>query len=160
MSSIAIASAASALPRSISARMAGRHGGHKKSSELESLSESGIGSVGQMPVGASQGLIGSMLQSLQQVIGAQERALRRQPPRPRQPGSAGAANTATSAAATAASPTVAQEMNGFMHSLFQVLRQEGTAGTGAATTAAGSGTAAATRASVDTREVSPLRCKP
>ena len=76
MSSTAIANAASTTLPTVNFRSHGHggHGGHKKSSEMESQSVSSIGSVGQMPVGAAQGLMGSMLQSLQQVIGAQATA--------------------------------------------------------------------------------------
>ena len=76
MSSIAIANAASTTLPTVNFRSHGRggHGGHKQSSEMESQSVSSIGSVGQMPVGAAQGLLGNMLQSLQQSVGAQATA--------------------------------------------------------------------------------------
>src|ERR1700691_6061448 len=146
MSSIAIANAASATLPTVNFRSHGRaQGGHKKSSELESESASSIGNVGQMPVGATQGLLGNMLQSLQQAVGAQATAATAATSTTAATGTsaAGTTGTGTSAATTAASPSVAQDLNGFMHSLFQVLRQEGAAGAAAATPSTGTGTAAA-----------------
>jgi hypothetical protein len=135
MSSITIANAASNALPTVNFRP---HGRGKKSSEMESQSESAIGGVGQMPVGASQPLLGSVLQSLQQVVGSQATGT-----------TATSSATGTTAASTtgaaapiAASPTVAQEMSGFMHSLFQVLQQGGSAG-GAGTTAAAPSTGSA-----------------
>src|ERR1700679_599165 len=70
MSSITIANAASNALPTAHFRPHGRGHG-KKSSDMESQSESAIGSVGQMPVGASQPLLSNMMQSLQQVVGSQ-----------------------------------------------------------------------------------------
>jgi hypothetical protein len=122
------------------------HGrGHgKKGSDMESQSVSSIGSVGQMPVGVSQGLLGNMLQSLQQSVGSQATAA--PAPTTAATGTTAASTTGTGAAtAAAASPTVAQDLSGFMHSLFQVLRQQGSAG-GASTTAAAPSTGSASAA--------------
>jgi hypothetical protein len=145
MSSIAIANAASTTLPTVNFRSHGHaHGGRKMSSEMESQNASSIGNVGQMPVGAAQGLLGNMLQSLQQAVGAQTSAATAANATSAATGTGTAsAVTGTSAATTAASPAVAQDLNGFLHSLFQVLRQEGAAGATAATPSAGTGTAAA-----------------
>jgi hypothetical protein len=129
MSSITIANAASNALPTANFRP---HGRGKKSSDMESQSESAIGSVGQMPVGASQPLLSNMMQSLQQVVGSQATGTT-------------AAGTTAAAAPIAASPTVAQDLSGFMHSLFQVLQQGGSAG-GAGTTAAAPSTGSASAA--------------
>jgi hypothetical protein len=145
MSSIAIANAASTTLPTVNFRPHGRggHGGHKKSSGMESQSVPSIGSVGQMPVGATQGLLGNMLQSLQQTVGAQATAGTAASTSTTAAAGTSAPSTGNSAAPTAASPGVAQELNGFMHSLFQVLRQEGAGGTAAATASTGTPSAAA-----------------
>jgi len=67
MSTIAnLTSATSALP-SVNA-----HGrGHKKSSQLDSIDDSGSATTAQVPATTQQNLFGSMLQSLEQVIGVQ-----------------------------------------------------------------------------------------
>jgi hypothetical protein len=70
MSSITIAHAASNALPTVNFRPHGRGHG-KKGSDMESQGESAIGSPGQMPVGASQPLFSSMLQSLQQVVESQ-----------------------------------------------------------------------------------------
>jgi hypothetical protein len=146
MSSIAIANAASTTLPTVNFRSHGRgHGGRKVSSEMESQSASSMGNVGQMPVGAAQGLLGNMLQSLQQAVGAQATAGTAANSTTAVTGTnaASTTGTGTSAATTAASPGVAQDLNGFLHSLFQVLRQDGAAGAAAATPSTGTGTAAA-----------------
>ena len=132
MSSIITANAASSALPTVNFHP---HGRGKKGSDLESQTASSIGSVGQLPVGTSQPLLSSLLQSLQQTVGSGATA-----------GTAAtSATTGTTAASTtgaatapiAANPTVAQNLNGFTHSLFQVLQQGGAAG-GAGTTAAAS----------------------
>jgi hypothetical protein len=67
MSTIAnLTSATSALPP------VNAHGrGHKKSSQLDSIDNSGSTSTAQVPATTQQNLFGSMLQSLEQVIGVQ-----------------------------------------------------------------------------------------
>ena len=145
MSSITTANAASNALPTVNFRPHGRGHG-KKGTDMESQSESVIGSPGQMPVGASQPLLSSMLQSLQQAVGSQATAT----------GSATgtiaaigttvptgtSASTTGAGAPIAASPAVAQDLSGFMHSLFQVLQPGGSAG-GAGTTAAPASAAAA-----------------
>jgi hypothetical protein len=146
MSSIAIANAASTTLPTVNFRSHGRgHGGRKVSSEMESQSASSIGNVGQMPVGAAQGLLGNMLQSLQQAVGAQTTAGTAATSATATTGTNAASKTGTgtSPATTAASPGVAQDLNGFLHSLFQVLRQDGAAGAAAATPSTGTGTGTA-----------------
>ena len=141
MSLITSANAASNALPTVNFHPHGRGHG-KKGSDMESQSVSSIGSVGQMPVGVSQGLLGNMLQSLQQTVGSQATA----GPAPITAATGTtAASTTGAATAAAASPTVAQDLNGFMHSLFQVLRQQGSAG-GASTTAAAPSTGSASAA--------------
>jgi hypothetical protein len=132
MSSITIANAASNALPTVNFRPHGRGHG-KKGSDMESQSESAIGSPGQMPVGASQPLLGSMLQSLQQVVGSQAT------------GTTAASTTGAGAAPITESPTVAQDLSGFMHSLFQVLQPGASAG-GAGSTAAAPSTGSASAA--------------
>jgi hypothetical protein len=133
MSSITVANAASNALPTVNFRPHGRGHG-KKASDMESQSESAIGSVGQMPMGASQPLLSSTMQSLQQVVDSSA------------VGTAAASTTDPAAAATiAASPTVAQDLSAFMHSLFQALQPGGSAG-GAGTAAAASATGSASAA--------------
>ena len=137
MSSITIANAASNALPTVNFRPHGRGHG-KKSSDMESQSQSAIGSMGQMPVGASQPLLGSMLQSLQQVVGSQATATSSAT-------GTTAASTTSAAAPITESPTVAQDLSGFMHSLFQVLQPGASAG-GAGSTAAAPSTGSASAA--------------
>jgi hypothetical protein len=142
MSSITIANAASNALPTVNFRPHGRGHG-KKGSDMESQSESSVGSVGQMPVGASQPLLSSMMQSLQQVVGSQATGTMANSSAA---GTTAASTTAPAAAAPiAASPTVAQDLSGFMHSLFQALQPGGSAG-GAGTTAAAPPTGSASAA--------------
>jgi hypothetical protein len=149
MASIAISSSASTLPP---VNFHGGHGhGHKKDVQPDALSTTNSSTTGsQVPVGAAQGLFANLLQTLQQAIGL-----------PTTPaitataattgtsatGTGTAASTAasttagTASAATAAAPTVAQDLHGFLHSLFQVLKQDGLgSGTGTAAASASTGT--------------------
>ena len=143
MSSITIANAASNALPTVNFRPHGRGHG-KKSADMESQSESAIGSVGQMPVGASQPLLSSMMQSLQQAVGSQATGTTAGGSATGTTAALGttAASTSAGAAPIAESPTVAQDLSGFMHSLFQVLQPGGSAG-GAGTTAAAPSAAAA-----------------
>jgi len=70
--------------------------GHKKGSHLGSTDDSSSDVGGQLPVGAAQNLFGSMLQSLEQVIGVQLSAA-----------TPAAAPTTAAAPATAATATPA-----------------------------------------------------
>jgi hypothetical protein len=145
MSSITIANAASNALPTVNFRPHGRGHG-KKGSDMESQSESAVGSVGQMPVGASQPLLSSMMQSLQQVVGSQATGTSSATGITAATGTTAASTTAPAAAAPiAASPTVAQDLSAFMHSLFQVLQPGGSAG-GAGTTAAAPSTGSASAA--------------
>jgi hypothetical protein len=45
--------------------------GHKKGSQAASTGDSGSDTAAQVPVGAAQNLFGTLLQSLEQVIGVQ-----------------------------------------------------------------------------------------
>jgi hypothetical protein len=88
MSSIAnLTSASSALPS-----LNIRPHGHKKGSHVGSTDDSGSNTAGQVPVGTVQNLFGTLLQSLEQVIGVQLGAT---------------APAATATAATAASAATA-----------------------------------------------------
>jgi hypothetical protein len=91
MSSIAnLTSASSALPS-----LNIRPHGHKKGSHVGSTDDSGSNPAGQVPVGTVQNLFGSLLQSLEQVIGVQLGA------------TAPAATAATAASATTGAGTTA-----------------------------------------------------
>ena len=144
MSSITIANAASNALPTVNFRPHGRGHG-KKGSDMESQSESAIGSPGQMPVGTSQPLLGSMMQSLQQVVGSQATGTTAASSAI---GTTAASTTGAGAATApiAESPTVAQDLSAFMHSLFQVLQPGASAG-GAGTTAASPSTGSASVAS-------------
>jgi hypothetical protein len=144
MSSITIANAASNALPTVNFRP---HGRGKKSSDMQSQSESAIGSVGQMPVGASQPLLSNMMQSLQQVVGSQATGTMANSSAIGTTAATGAAAASTTGAAApiAESPTVAQDLSGFMHSLFQVLQPGGATG-GAGTTAAAPSTGSASAA--------------
>ena len=148
MSSITIANAASNALPTVNFRPHGRGHG-KKGSDMESPSQSAVGSVGQMPVGASQPLLSSIMQSLQQVVGSQATGTMANSSAIGTTAATGttAASTTDPAAAApiAASPTVAQDLSAFMHSLFQVLQPGGSAG-GAGTTAAAPSTGSASAA--------------
>jgi hypothetical protein len=145
MSSITIANAASNALPSVNFRPHGRGHG-KKGSDMESQSESGVGSVGQMPVGASQPLLSNMMQSLQQVVGSQAAGTSSATGITAATGTTASSTTGPAAAAPiAASPTVAQDLSAFMHSLFQVLQPGGSAG-GAGTTVAAQSTGSASAA--------------
>jgi hypothetical protein len=142
MSSITIANAASNALPTVNFRPHG-HGHGKKGSDMESQSESAVGSPGQMPVGASQPLLGSMLQSLQQVVGSQATGTTAASSAI---GTTAAGTTGAGAATApiAESPTVAQDLSAFMHSLFQVLQPGASAGGAGTTTAAPSTGSAST----------------
>lgn len=116
-----------------------KHGhGHKKGMSADSLStpstSTSNSTTAQLPVGATQGLFASLLQSLQQVIGVQPVAATTATSATGAIGgtSAGTAASAVggAASATTVTPTLAQDLQGFLHSLFQVLKQEAS-GTGA-----------------------------
>jgi hypothetical protein len=149
MSSLAIANAASTtLPV---ANFHSRGSGHHKGLVTDAASPSG-NSLGQIPVGGVQNLFSNLLQTLEQIIGVQPSSAT---PATAGAGAVSAAGTAAgtaahaaagsaTSAASASTPAVAQDLNGFLHSLFQVLKQDGLgSGTGAATPAS-AGTALST----------------
>lgn len=125
MSSLAISNSASTTLPAVEFH---KHGhGHKKGMSADSLSNTSSSgtsnsTTGQLPVGAAQGLFASLLQTLEQVIGVQ--------PATAATATTAAGGTSTGTAASAAggtasaNPAVAQNLNGFLHSLFQVLKQE------------------------------------
>jgi hypothetical protein len=107
--------------------------GHRKGAHVDSggntassSASTEASSIGQLPVGASTALFGNLLQSLEQTVGAQSAAA-----------SGGGAGTTSAVASTspagAAGAAVAgvstagqqQELQAFMHSLFQALKQDG-----------------------------------
>jgi hypothetical protein len=98
--------------------------GRRKSTQSQSVAESTGSTIGQLPVGTGQGLLSNMIQSLEQTAGAQT---------PAAGGTAatGATTGVTSGGAAAAGGTsasaVQQDIQAFMHSLFQVLQQNGLA---------------------------------
>jgi hypothetical protein len=126
--------------------------GHKKSGETNP-GASGSSTIGQIPVGTGQNLLESALQSLEQAIGAQNGASTASTASTASGtagtsavGAATAASTATSAQSGAsvtsasttiagATPAVALNLQGFLHSLFSALRADG-AGADSSTTAA------------------------
>lgn len=129
--------------------------GHKKSGETNP-GASGSSTIGQIPVGTGQNLLESALQSLEQAIGAQNGASAASTASgtagtvgtagTSAVGAATAASTATSAQSGAsvtsasttiagATPAVALNLQGFLHSLFSALRADG-AGADSSTTAA------------------------
>jgi hypothetical protein len=102
-----------------------------------SSSTSGI-TIGQMPVGAATPLFNNILQSLQRTVGAQAAVTAANP-----------AGTTSAAPATASSTTgapatigTAADVQAFMHALFQALKQDGTASSGAAAPVSAAGPAA------------------
>ncbi len=134
MSSLAISNSASTTLPAVNPH---RHGhGHTRGMPADSLStpSTSASTTAQLPVGAAQGLFASLLQSLQQVIGVQPVAATTATGAT---GAAGGTSTGTAssvaggtASATTVTPALAQDLQGFLHSLFQVLKQEAS-GTGA-----------------------------
>lgn len=102
--------------------------GHRKGAANDASSTSstsgslgGIG-IGQLPVGASTPLFNSILQSLQQTVGAQ--ATTASGTVTAASGTVAAA-TASSGANAASAAGTAANVQAFMHSLFQALKQDG-----------------------------------
>jgi hypothetical protein len=129
MSLSAISAVASAALPTVNFHPRGHHRGARVDNDLTN-SSSAAGSVGQLPVGATSGLFSHLLQSLQQTVSAQSTAV-----------SAATSSTAATAAtgtsvAAAASPNVQQDLQAFMHSLFQAASATSAVGAASATTAA------------------------
>lgn len=143
MSLLPISSAASTTVPSVNFHV---HG-HKKGSHVGGASDSNS-ATGQNP-SAPESLFSNLLQSVQQVIGLQMTTAAAATATSATSAVTGAASTAANVAgATAAtSPTsaaVTQDLNSFLHSLFQVLKQDGLGGgAGSTTSAASTSTAAA-----------------
>jgi hypothetical protein len=148
MSSLAISNSASTTLPVVNFH--GHGHGHKKGMLADSLTSSSSstsnGTSGQLPVGAAQGLFGNLLQTLEQIIGVQPAATTAPTAATGVGGVTGtgtAVSAVSGASATAANPALAQDLSGFLHSLFQVLKQESAgAGTGAAASSAGAPAAA------------------
>ena len=144
MSLLPISSAASTTASSVNFHV---HG-HKKGSHVGGASDSNS-TTGQNPP-APESLFSNLLQSVQQVIGLQMTTAAAATATSATSAVTGAASTtANVAGATAAtSPTsaaVTQDLNSFLHSLFQVLKQDGLgSGTGNGTTPAASTATTAT----------------
>jgi hypothetical protein len=149
MSSLTISNSASTTLPAVSTHNHGH--GHKKGILADSLSStsSSNSTTAQLPVGAAQSLFASLLQSLEQIIGVQPSAATTATTATTATsatgvaGVAGGTSTSTAASpaggaasATAVSPTLAQDLHGFLRSLFQVLKQEASA-TRAGTASAG-----------------------
>jgi hypothetical protein len=102
------------------------HGHHKGAATADASATSGGSgglTIGQLPVGAASPLFSNILQSLQQTVGAQAATAATAP--------AGSTPGATVAAGAGAAN--AANVQGFMHSLFQALKQDGLDTTGAGT---------------------------
>jgi hypothetical protein len=118
-----------------------RRGAHMDAASASSSSE-GSG-IGQLPVGATTPLFSNLLQSLQQTVGAQAAASASAPvgalPASASTGAAGATNAASGAGANVPIAGRKQEIQAFLHSLFQALKQNGlSAGAAGAPVAAAS----------------------
>jgi hypothetical protein len=108
--------------------------GHKRGSHVESADDSGTDTAAQIPPGAAQNLFGSLLQSLEQVIGAQPAALTpvaattpaatATPAATTAPGAAATTAAAASAAAPSASPAGTLLQN-YLNNLTQNLQANG-----------------------------------
>ncbi len=106
MSSIAnITSASSALPP-----LNVHPHGHKRGSHVESAGDSGSDTAAQIPVGAAQNLFGSLLQSLEQVIGVQPAAAT-PASGTSTPGTSASTTSTTAGVGTAASAAAASRAN-------------------------------------------------
>jgi hypothetical protein len=111
--------------------------GHRKGAHVDggsaASSTAGNGntsSIGQLPVGASTALFGNLLRSLEQAVGAAASAV--SPVGSAIATTAGAtAGASTSTAASVPTPGRKQEMQAFVHSLFQALKQDGLSSGGA-----------------------------
>jgi hypothetical protein len=90
MSSLAIPSSATPALPALNIPPHGHGHGHKRGSEVDSSTDSGSSTAAQIPVGSAQNLFGSLLNTLEQVIGIQPSS-QAQPAQPA---------AATSAAAT------------------------------------------------------------
>src|ERR1700726_1426371 len=102
MSSVAnITAASSALPP-----LNVHPHGHKRGSHVESAGDSGSDTAAQVPVGAAQNLFGSLLQSLEQVIGVQP-STATPASGTSSPGTSATASAGTAASASAASASTA-----------------------------------------------------
>ena len=79
--------------------------GHKKGSHVGSTDDSGSNTAGQVPVATAQNLFGSLLQSLEQVIGVQLGAAAPATATPATSTTTGTGTTASTGAATASTRT-------------------------------------------------------
>ncbi len=103
------------------------HRGGAHAVKPDALTEAGAGQAGLLPVGAGQTLLANLVQSLQQTVNASAVA--------GQAGGTGAASgtssagTVAGASGAATTSGTAQDLQAFLHALFQALRAEGTTGT-------------------------------
>jgi len=149
MSLLGITSAASA-----SAAQPVNFLGHARKKPSLGDSASNAGGIGQIPAGAGQNLLSNALQALEQAIGSQSASAipgaGTTTPAVGAATTAGASSGATAAAASATGATgttnVKQELQGFLHSLFQALKQQGLGGGAGAATASTAATSSASAA--------------
>ena len=85
------------------------HPHHKKGSHVESLDGSSSDTAAQVPAGAVQNLFGSLLHSLEQVIGVQSSAAATSAAAANAPASAPAASTPASAGSSAGGGTMSTQ---------------------------------------------------
>jgi hypothetical protein len=154
----------SAIPTSLSATLSAASfhpRGHHRGSHVDNgiagsgiagsgsgIGSGAIGSVGQLPVGATTGLFSNLLQSLEQVVGAQSStSVSAAAGVPAAASGAAAATAVSGASPAAATAPLSQNLQAFMHSLFQALQQDGL-GSGAGASAAAGVPAAASGAPV------------
>src|SRR5271166_6337929 len=119
--------------------------GHARRKPSPGDIEGNVGGIGQIPTGAGQNLLSNALQALEQAIGSQ--AAKATSNAVTATGTSGA-STAASASSTSplGSANVKQDLQAFLHSLFQALKQDGLAGSAGASTA-GTATPATSAAS-------------
>lgn len=129
------------------------------SSTLSTSSSSGSSGIGLLPVGATTPLFTSVLQSLQRTVGA---AASGASSGTTAVGAATSAGGSTAAGGTTALSNAPANIQAFMHSLFQALKQDGlgssgaAAGSSASSTTAGAAAAGATGTSYQSNLVSSL----
>jgi hypothetical protein len=139
MSSLAISNSASTTLPVVNFHSHGH--GHHKGLVTDAASASGSSS-GQIPVGGVQNLFSNLLQTLEKIIGVQPSSATSAAAGTGAVPATGTASGTTASSASgsttpAATAAVTQDLNGFLHSLFQVLKQDGLGGTAnTATTAA------------------------
>jgi hypothetical protein len=133
MSALAISSnAAAALP---GVTFHSHHrGGHGARADAESVSN--VGQPGQLPVGIGQGLMSNLVQSLQQTLSGQSATAAGGAPLTAISGTPAITAASATATGTPANANIAQDLQGFMHALFQALNAPGSTATATPTATA------------------------